>query len=181
MRHVCGLVFLLITGCASGPPAHILCIADCGISEADGDYQPVPPMLPLPGEAPPVSPAIMPSQSVRADLDGDGQEDRASAYMRPHTMRLDVEIVLAKQANRTINVMAYRQPPTGELVYAQLRPLAPGRYAYACERNENLDVASCKPGFVHAANGGIEVTAGGLPRLLIWIDGGAARTVRLED
>jgi hypothetical protein len=121
------------------------------------------------------------STSIRADLDGDGRDDMASVHMVPHSMRFDVEIVLAKQPTRPINVIAVEQPPTGPLVYAKLRKALPGRYAFACTRIDNRDSAPCEPGLLQSLNAGVEVITPGQSNLLIIVQGTSARTVRLQD
>lgn len=122
-----------------------------------------------------------PQTQIRLDLDGDGMVDRASAHMRPHSMRLDVEIVLAKQTNRTIDVLAVQQPPTGPLVYAKLRPAPAGRFNYACKRVENRDAEPCLAGAVETSVNAIEVITPGQPDLLIWLEDGKPQVVRLAE
>lgn len=122
-----------------------------------------------------------PVQELQTDLDADGKTDRLSVHMRPHSYRLDVEVVLAKQANRPFTLFAVKQPPTGPLVYAKLRSVAPNAYVYACERVENQDAKPCRAGEANALRGAVEVVTPGQPSLLIWMADDAPRIVRLPE
>ncbi|QIL02437.1 hypothetical protein G7078_06290 [Sphingomonas sinipercae] len=122
-----------------------------------------------------------PQTEISLDLDNDGSMDRASVHMRPHSMRLDVEIVLGKQTNRTINLIALQQPPNGPLVYAKLRPVAPGRYTYECKVSSNHDTQPCRAGVVETSTDSIEVVTPDQPNLLIWLEDGKPQVARLTD
>ncbi|TFI59349.1 hypothetical protein E2493_05800 [Sphingomonas parva] len=123
--------------------------------------------------------ATEPAQSLAADLDADGKAERLSVHMRPHSMRLDVEIVFGAEGKAPVNLIAVEQPPSGPLVEAKLRAAAPNAYLYACEREENRDAAPCAPGEAKAFRGGVEIVTPGQPSLLLWIDDGRPRIVRL--
>lgn len=55
MRQIDKIVILtaLLTGCATAPPAHILCLTSCDISQRAADSPPAPPLLPAPDRAAP--------------------------------------------------------------------------------------------------------------------------------
>lgn len=55
MRHVDKIVtlILLLTGCATAPPANILCLANCDISQRAADAPPAPPRPPAPDRGAP--------------------------------------------------------------------------------------------------------------------------------
>lgn len=116
--------------------------------------------------------------SLQYDVDYDGQPDTVSIAMRPHSMRHDVEFVLASQANRTINVITAEQPATGPLVQRLIRPLERDRYLIACRMNEGRDVAPCVPEYVLAQRG-VEVVAPGQPTIIVWLTMGEPSVARL--
>ena len=112
------------------------------------------------------------------DVDYDGKDDAIRIAMRPHSMRHDVEIVLAKQANRTINIVAADQPPTGPLVQRAIRPLERDRYLTACAMNDGRDVTPCQPDYVLTQRG-VEIVAPGQPTILVWLAEGEPHVARL--
>jgi len=134
----------------------------------------------LADEARPSAP-VEPSQSLSADLDADGKPERLSVHMRPHSMRLDVEVAFGTDGKPPANLIAVAQPPTGPLVQAGLRKAAPNADLYACERVENRDATPCRTGEARAYRGAVEVVTPGQPSLLIWIEDGVPRIVRLPD
>lgn len=111
---------------------------------------------------------IDPVRELQFDVDYDGQPDTVRIDMRPHSMRHDVEFVLAKQANRTINVVTAEQPPTGPLVHRLIRPLERDRYLIACRMQNGNDVAPCVPEYVLAQRG-VEVVTPGHPTIIVWL------------
>lgn len=117
-------------------------------------------------------------QTLQFDVDYDGQPDTVSIAMRPHSMRHDVEFVLAKQANRTINVVTAEQPPTGPLVQRLIRPLERDRYLIACRMEEGRDVTPCVPDYPLAQRG-VEVVTPGHPTIIVWLTQGQPHVARL--
>lgn len=121
---------------------------------------------------------VQTSTELRHDVDYDEQDDTIRIAMRPHSMRHDVEIVLAKQANRPINIIAAEQPPTGPLVQRRIRPLERDRYLIACEMKDGRDVAPCRPDYVLVQRG-VEVVTPGQPTILVWLAMGEPHVARL--
>lgn len=131
-------------------------------------------------DADPPGPAPAPAaETLSVDLDGDGAPERLDAQMRPHSMRIDVEIVPSRAPNRPLNVIAVAQLPTGPLAESKLRYIPPNTYFYACERVENRDVEPCQPGLANVRLGGVEVVTPGQPSLLLWLEGAEPKIVRL--
>lgn len=121
---------------------------------------------------------VEPVQTLQYDVDYDGQDDTVRIEMRPHSMRHDVEFVLAKQANRAINVVTAEQPATGPLVQRLIRPLERDRYLIACRMNEGRDVAPCVPDYVLAQRG-VEIVTPGQPTIIVWLTMGEPSVARL--
>lgn len=117
-------------------------------------------------------------QTLQFDVDYDGQPDTVSIAMRPHSMRHDVEFVLAKQANRTINVVTAEQPPTGPLVQRLIRPLERDRYLIACRMEDGHDVAPCVPDYPLVQRG-VEVVTPGQPTIIVWLAEDKPQVARL--
>lgn len=115
---------------------------------------------------------------LRYDVDYDGEDDTIRISMRPHSMRHDVEIVLAKQANRPINIIAAQQPPTGPLVHRKIRPLERDRYLIACMMEDGRDVAPCQADYVLAQRG-VEIVTPDQPTILVWLTLGEPHVARL--
>ena len=122
-----------------------------------------------------------PAQELQADLDADGKPEILRAYMRPHSMRIDVELITGRDQTRPFNIIAVEQPPTGPLVESKLRYVSPNLFLYACERQENRDVEPCRSGVANATRGAIEVVTPGQPPLLIWLPDREPRIVRLPE
>ncbi|WP_106639699.1 hypothetical protein [Allosphingosinicella vermicomposti] len=114
--------------------------------------------------------ASLPTQ-VRGDFDGDGADDVARINVVPHSYRHDIDIVLAKAANRSVHIVAAHQPDKGALIHRGIRLLQPGRYAIACARADGRDTPECVKGIADVAMPGIEVFAPGGTRHLIWREG----------
>lgn len=119
-----------------------------------------------------------PSDDLRWDVDYDGQPDILRIAMRPHSMRHDVEVILAKDQTRPINIVTAHQPPTGPLVERRIRPLERDRYLTACRMVEGEDVEPCVPEYPLVQRG-VEVVTEGLPTILVWLAGGRAQVARL--
>lgn len=117
-------------------------------------------------------------QTLQYDVDYDGQPDTVRIAMRPHSMRHDVEFVLASQANREINVVTAHQPPTGPLVQRMIRPLERDRYLIACRMEEGRDVTPCVPDYPLAQRG-VEVVTPGHPTIIVWLTQGQPHVARL--
>ena len=122
-----------------------------------------------------------PASELRADLDADGLPEILRAQMRPHSMRIDVELITGRDPTRPFNIIAVEQPPTGPLVESRLRYVSPNLFVYGCERQENRDVEPCRGGVAHATRGAIEVITPGQPPLLIWIPDREPRIVRFPE
>ncbi|HEY6917497.1 MAG TPA: hypothetical protein VI381_07645, partial [Allosphingosinicella sp.] len=73
------------------------------------------------------------------------------------------------------------QPAKGPLVYSKLRPAAPNRYVFACDRVEDRDAAPCKGGIAGVNRRAVEVVTPGQPSLLLWIPDAEPRIVRLPE
>jgi hypothetical protein len=121
---------------------------------------------------------IEPVESLSLDMDHDGEADTVRVALRPHSFRHDVEIVLASQANRTINVVLAEQPAAGPIVARGLRPVERDRYLIACNMADGRDVEPCDVEYP-LMQGGVEVAAPGQPSFLVWLDGNQARVARL--
>ncbi|RZJ16877.1 MAG: hypothetical protein EON91_11455 [Brevundimonas sp.] len=117
-------------------------------------------------------------QTLHFDVDYDGQPDTVSIAMRPHSMRHDVEFVLASQANRTINVVTAEQPATGPLVQRLIRPLERDRYLIACRMSEGRDVTPCVSDYPLVQRG-VEVVTPGQPTVIVWLAEGEPHVARL--
>ncbi|MFW2342025.1 hypothetical protein [Brevundimonas sp.] len=119
-----------------------------------------------------------PADAVRWDVDYDGQDDIVSIAMRPHSYRHDVEFVLAKTPNRSLNVVTAEQRPTGPLLERRIRPLERDRYLTACDMDEGEDVAPCVARYPLVQRG-VEVVTEGQPTILVWLVNGEPRVARL--
>ena len=119
-----------------------------------------------------------PGDSVRWDVDYDGQDDIIRIAMRPHSHRHDVEFILARDLSRAINVVAAHQPPTGPLVERRIRPLNRDRYLTACDRVEGRDVEPCVARYPLVQRG-VEVVTEGRPTILVWLVSGEPHVARL--
>lgn len=119
-----------------------------------------------------------PSGELQWDVDYDGQPDIIRIAMRPHSMRHDVEFILAKDPTRPINVITAEQPPTGPLVERRIRPLERDRYLTACDMNQGEDVEPCEPGYPLVQRG-VEVVTEGHPTILVWLVNGEPHVARL--
>ena len=119
-----------------------------------------------------------PADAVRWDVDYDGQDDIVSIAMRPHSYRHDVEFVLAKTPNRSLNVITADQLPTGPLAERRIRPLERDRYLTACDMNEGADVAPCVARYPLVQRG-VEVVTEGQPPILVWLVNGEPHVARL--
>lgn len=126
------------------------------------------------------SPSAAAATQLRIDVDYDGLPDSVRISMRPHSMRHDVEIVRAAEANRTINIVTAEQPATGPLVQRHIRPLRRARYVTACEMTEGRDVEPCRPAHV-LAQSGVEVVSDRGPSILVWLQAGQPRVARLPS
>ncbi|HET9428671.1 MAG TPA: PPC domain-containing protein [Allosphingosinicella sp.] len=122
-----------------------------------------------------------PASELRVDLDADGLPEILRAQMRPHSMRIDVELITGRNPTRPFNIIAVEQPPTGPLVESRLRYVTPNLFLYACERQENRDVEPCRGGVANATRGAIEVITPGQPSLLIWLPDREPRIVRFPE
>lgn len=128
-----------------------------------------------------VSPSPAPAASqLQIDVDHDGLPDSVRVSMRPHSMRHDVEIVRAAEANRTINIVTAEQPASGPLVQRHIRPSRRARYVTACEMTEGRDVEPCSPAWVLAQQG-VEVVGDRGPSILVWLQAGQPRVARLPS
>src|SRR5690606_9949732 len=56
-----------------------------------------------------------PTDQLQWDVDYDGRPDIIRIHMRPHSMRHDVEFILARDLTHPINVVTAEQPPAGPL------------------------------------------------------------------
>jgi hypothetical protein len=119
-----------------------------------------------------------PADAVRWDVDYDGQDDIVSIAMRPHSYRHDVEFVLAKTPNRSLNVVTAEQRPTGPLLERRIRPLERDRYLTACDMDQGEDVAPCVARYPLVQRG-VEVVTEGQPTILVWLVNGEPRVARL--
>lgn len=119
-----------------------------------------------------------PGDSVRWDVDYDGQDDIVRIQMRPHSMRHDVEFILAKDPTRPINVVTAHQPPTGPLAERRIRPLERGRYLTACDMAEGRDIEPCVARYPLVQRG-VEVVTEGHPTILVWLINGEPHIARL--
>ena len=119
-----------------------------------------------------------PTTELQWDVDYDGQPDIIRIAMRPHSMRHDVEFILAKDPTRPINVITAEQPPTGPLVERRIRPLDRDRYMIACAMDQGEDVAPCVAGYPLVQRG-VEVVAEGQPTILVWLVNGEPHVARL--
>lgn len=119
-----------------------------------------------------------PSAELQWDVDYDGRPDIVRIHMRPHSMRHDVEFILARDPTRPINVVTAHQPPTGPLVKRLIRPLERDRYLIACRMVEGEDVDACVPDYPLVQRG-VEVVTEGRPPILVWLVGGEAHVARL--
>ena len=112
------------------------------------------------------------------DVDYDGRPDIIRIHMRPHSMRHDVEFILAKDPTRPVNVIAADQPAAGPLVERRIRPLERDRYLIACAKFEGRDVQACEPGYPLVQRG-VEVVTEGRPTILVWLVSGEPHVARL--
>ena len=119
-----------------------------------------------------------PGDAVRWDVDYDGQDDTILIAMRPHSYRHDVEFILAKTPNRSLNVVTAEQPPTGPLLERRIRPLERDRYLTACDMVEGRDVEPCVARYPLVQRG-LEVVTEGHPTILVWLVSGEPHVARL--
>jgi hypothetical protein len=119
-----------------------------------------------------------PSAELQWDVDYDGRPDIVRIHMRPHSMRHDVEFILARDPTRPLNVVTAHQPPTGPLVERRIRPLDRDRYLIACRMVEGRDVEVCTPGYPLVQRG-VEVVTEGRPTILVWLVGAEPQVARL--
>jgi hypothetical protein len=119
-----------------------------------------------------------PADAVRWDVDCDGQDDFVSIAMRPHSYRHDVEFVLAKTPNRSLNVITANQLATGPLAERRIRPLQRDRYLTACDMVEGRDVEPCVARYPLVQRG-VEVVTEGQPTILVWLVSGEPHVARL--
>jgi hypothetical protein len=119
-----------------------------------------------------------PGDAVRWDVDYDGQDDIIRIQMRPHSMRHDMEFILAKDLSRAINVVTAHQPPTGPLVERRIRRLERGRYLTACDMVEGRDVEPCVARYPLVQRG-VEVVTEGHPTILVWLVSDVPHVARL--
>ena len=119
-----------------------------------------------------------PTSEVQWDVDYDGQPDIIRIAMRPHSMRHDVEFILAKDPTRPINVVTAEQPPTGPLVERRIRPLERDRYMVACAMDQGRDVEPCAAGYPFVQRG-VEVVTEGHPTIIVWLVSGEPHVARL--
>lgn len=119
-----------------------------------------------------------PTAQVSLDLDYDGAPDTVRIAMRPHGHRHDVEIVLAKAPNRTMNVVAVEQPATGPLVERGLRPVERDRYVTACRMTDGRDEPPCRAEY-RLVQQGVEIVAPGQSSVLVWLEAGEPKVARL--
>jgi len=118
------------------------------------------------------------SWQLQWDVDYDGRDDIVRIQMRPHSMRHDVEFILAKDPTRPINVVTAHQPPTGPLLEREFRPLERGRYLTACDMAEGRDVEPCVARYPLVQRG-VEVVTEGHPTILVWLVNGEPHVARL--
>ncbi|MEH6663679.1 MAG: hypothetical protein V7678_02415 [Brevundimonas sp.] len=123
------------------------------------------------------SPAALTDQ-LQWDVDYDGQPDIIRIHMRPHSLRHDVEFILAQDPTRPINVITAEQPPTGPLVERRIRPLERDRYLTACAMDQGEDVQPCEAAWPLVQRG-VEVAAEGQPTILVWLVSGEPHVARL--
>lgn len=121
---------------------------------------------------------VAPTAHLEHDVDYDGRPDTVRISMRPHSMRHDVEFVLASEGNRTINVVAADQPSSGPLVERRIRPLERDRYLIACRMADGRDVEPCVPDHVLAQRG-VEIVTPGHPSIIVWLTQGEPSVARL--
>ena len=119
-----------------------------------------------------------PVTELQWDVDYDGQADIIRIHMRPHSMRHDVEFILAKDPTRPITVITAEQPPTGPLVQRGIRPLERDRYLTACAMDQGADVQPCEAAWPLVQRG-VEVVAEGRPTILVWLVSGEPHVARL--
>ena len=119
-----------------------------------------------------------PTDELQWDVDYDGQPDIIRIDMRPHSMRHDVEFILAKDPTRPINVITAEQPPTGPLLERRIRPLERDRYLTACAMDQGADIQPCEAGYPFVQRG-VEVVAEGQPAILVWLVSGEPHVARL--
>lgn len=119
-----------------------------------------------------------PTDQLQWDVDYDGQADIIRIHMRPHSMRHDVEFILAKDPTRPINVITAEQPPTGPLVERRIRPLERDRYMIACAMDQGRDIEPCVAGYPFVQRG-VEVVTEGQPTIIVWLVNGAPHVARL--
>lgn len=115
---------------------------------------------------------------VVLDVDYDGAPDTIRLALRPHSHRHDVEIVLARQPNRAINVVAVEQPASGPIVERGLRPVERDRYVTACRMNDGRDEMPCRTEF-RLVQRGVEIVAQDQPSVLVWLEEGEPQVARL--
>lgn len=118
------------------------------------------------------------STEVVLDVDYDGDPDTIRLAIRPHSHRHDVEIVLARQPNRVINIVAVEQPASGPIVERGLRPVERDRYVTACRMNDGRDETPCRTEF-RLVQRGVEVVAPDQPSVLVWLEEGEPQVARL--
>lgn len=119
-----------------------------------------------------------PTDELLWDVDYDGQADIIRIHMLPHSMRHDVEFILARDPARPISAVIAEQPPAGPLVERRIRPLERDRYLTACEMNQGQDVQPCDPDYPLAQRG-VEVVTEGHPTFLVWLVNGQPHVARL--
>lgn len=118
------------------------------------------------------------TDELQWDVDYDGQADIIRIHMRPHSLRHDVEFILAIDPTRPINVITAEQPRSGPVVERRIRPLERDRYLTACAMDQGADVQSCEAAYPLVQRG-VEVVADGQPTILVWLDSGKPRVARL--
>lgn len=118
------------------------------------------------------------TDQLQWDVDYDGQADIIRIHMRPHSMRHDVEFILAKDPTRPINVITAEQPPTGPLVERRIRPLERDRYVITCAMDQGRDIEPCVAGYPFVQRG-VEVVTEGQPTIIVWLVNGAPHVARL--
>lgn len=115
---------------------------------------------------------------VVLDLDYDGVPDTVRLAMRPHGHRHDVEIVLGRQPNRVLNIVAVEQPASGPIVERRLRPVERDRYITACRMTDGRDETLCRAEF-RLVQRGVEIVAPVRPSVLVWLEEGEPQVARL--
>ncbi|GAD60463.1 hypothetical protein IWC96_03190 [Brevundimonas sp. BAL450] len=118
------------------------------------------------------------TDELQWDVDYDGQADIIRIHMRPHSMRHDVEFILARDPTRPITVITAEQPPTGPLVQRGIRRLERDRYLTACAMDQGADVQPCEAAYPFVQRG-VEVVAEGQPTILVWLVSGEPHVARL--